>query len=348
MKYKEIFAKISAGTVGGILVFHGPEEYVKDRALEALRAKLVPPGMGDFNYQYMEGERANAADIRRAVETLPFMAEKRLVVVRDYPMLASTHRGSGLDARQEASELELLTRRFPDTTCLLFLQRVAVDTAKAAWKQLIKAADIVEFNRLSEDELLTQLAKMCKRNDCAIARDDARFMIQFVGNDLEALNQEIDKACAHAGPGNNVSRTDIEAVCVQSQEFKVFSFIDNLFAGQGREAMQKLRPLTSDSEGLGAMISLIERQARLMAAAKAAGKGADSRALASNLGAPPFAVEGAARQAARWSASALGEVIRRCAQADMKIKQGITGDGTAVEELSMTVLQLAVSQVKNR
>jgi DNA polymerase III subunit delta len=344
MGYKEIFAKINAGTVGGILILHGPEEYVKDRTLEALKARLVQPGMEDLNYQYLEGERANAGDIRRAAETLPFMSEKRLVVVRDYPMLASSSRGSGLDTRQEANELELLTRRFPEATCLVFLQRAAVDTTKAAWKQLIKVADAVEFSRLTDDELLSQIAKMCKRNDCAVSREDARFLIQYVGNDLEVLNQEVDKACAYAGAGNNLARAHIEAVCVQSQEFKVFTFIDNLFAGQGRDAMLKLRPLTSDPEGMGSMISLIERQARLMAAAKAQGKGADMRSLASNLGAPPFAVEGAARQAAKWTGSNLAEVINRCAQADMKIKQGVTSDSTAVEELAMNVLQLALKR----
>ena len=68
MGYREIFAKINAGTVKGILIFHGPEEYVKDRTLEALRAKLVAPDMESLNYDLMDSERANAADIRRAVE----------------------------------------------------------------------------------------------------------------------------------------------------------------------------------------------------------------------------------------------------------------------------------------
>lgn len=341
MGYKEIFARINAGTVGGILIFHGPEEYVKDRTLEALKAKLVPAGMEDLNYQYLEGERANAADIRRAAETLPFMAEKRLIVVRDYPMLMKSSRGSGLDTKQETTELELLTRRFPETTCLVFLQRAEADTTKAAWKQLIKVADVVDFARLSEDELVTQLSKMAKRSECTVSRDMARFMIQYCGTDLEQLNQEMAKACAHAGTGREVGRENIEAVCVQSQESKVFHVIDSLFAGQGREAMQKLRQMTEDDEGASAMMSLIERQAKLLAAAKAAGKGADSRALASLLGAPPFAVEAAQRQANRWTGEELSQIISLCVKADLSIKQGVTGEQTAVEQLAMNVVYMA-------
>jgi DNA polymerase III subunit delta len=344
MGYREIFTRINAGTVGGILIFHGPEEYVKDRTMEALKAKLVQPGMEDLNYQYMEGERANAADIRRAAETLPFMAEKRLVVVRDYPMLASTHRGSGLDTKQEAAELELLTRRFPETTCLVFLQRVAVDTTKAAWKQLIKVADAVEFAVLKDDELITQLAKMVKRADCTVTSDTARFMIQYCGADLETLSNEMAKACAYAGPGSTISRADVEAVCVQTQESKIFQFIDSLFAGQGREAMQKLRAMTEDADGAGAMISLIERQARLLSAVKAAGKGSDARTLAGLLGAPPFAVEAAQRQSGRWTGTELAQIVSMCVKADLSIKQGVTQDQTAVEQLAMNVVYMAANR----
>lgn len=342
MGYREIFAKINARTVKGILIFHGPEEYVKDRTLEALKAKLVAPDMESLNYDLMDSERANAADIRRAVETLPFMAEQRLIVVRDYAMLTSSTRGSGLDSRAENEELERLCARFPETTVLVFLMRAALDTTKAAFKLLVRKAEVVDFGRLSEDEVLSQIARMCKRNDCAVSRDDARFLMQFAGNDLEMLSHEIDKACAWAGPGANLTRAAIEAVCVQTQEYKVFSLIDDLYAGRGGEAMRKLRPLMADGDGgPGALLSLIERQARLMAAVKAQGKGADNRALAQNLGVQPFALDNAARAAARWSGAALARVIALCARADEQIKQGIMSDESAVELLAMQVVAAA-------
>lgn len=347
MGYREVFARINAGTVGGILIFHGHEEYVKDRTMEALKAKLIAPGMEDLNYQYLEGDRANAAEIRRAVETLPFMAEKRLVVVRDYPMLASSSRGSGLDARQEAAELELMTKRFPETTCLVFLQRAEADTTKAAWKQLIKIADVVEFKGLSEDEIITQLNKMAKRSECAIGRETVRFMLQYCGTDLETLDHEMEKACSHAGAGNTVARRDIEAVCVQTQESKVFSFIDSLFAGRGTDAMRQLRALTEDGDSVRSLLSLIERQARLLAAAKAAGRGADARALASMVGAPPFAVEAAQRQAGRWTGEELAGVIAMCVKADVGSKQGITEEQAAVEHLAMSIVLSAEKNNQN-
>jgi len=341
MGYREIFDRIASGDVGGVFVFYGPEEYVKDRALEALKAKLVPPGLEDLNYQYLDGERANAAEIRRAVETLPFMAEKRLVVVRDYPMLASSSRGSGLDAAKEADGLERLTADFPDTTCLVFLQRVPPDATRAAWKQLKKSADIVEFSPLTEDELVQQLSKTAKRCGCAVQRSAALFLIEYCGTELEALNRELEKACAHAGSGASVAREDIEAVCVQTQESKAFRAVNALFAGQAAEAMKGLRTLTADDDGAAVMLSLIARQARLLACAKAEGPGADAKTLASQLGAPPFALEAAKRQAARWAGEDLCKIIAMCADADIGVKQGKWDMRTAVEQAAMNIVLLA-------
>lgn len=341
MGYREIFDRIDKGDLGGIFIFHGPEDYVKDRALEALKARIVPEGMEDLNYHYLEGERANAADIRRAAETLPFLAERRLVVVRDYPMICQSSRGSGLDTRQETAELELLVRRFPETTCLVFLQRAAADREKAAWKLLSGKAVTAEFARLTEDELTAQLGKIAKRAGCSVSRDAARFLLQYCGDDLEALSHEMEKACAHAGAGGSVTRGDIETVCVQSQESRIFQVIDSLYAGQGGEAMPRLRAMTEDGDDTMALLSLIERQARLMAAAKAAGRGADARALSGQLGVKPFVMESAARQASRWTGADLAEVISMCADADRSIKQGLANEQAAVEQVAMKLVLMA-------
>jgi DNA polymerase III delta subunit len=104
--------------------------------------------------------------------------------------------------------------------------------------------------------------------------------------------------------------------------------------------MRKLRPLMADDDGPGALLSLIERQARLMAAVKAQGPRPDLRALSTSLGVQSFALENAARAAARWNGNAVAEAIGHCARCDAAIKQGLMGDEAAVELLAMQVLAL--------
>lgn len=323
-----------------MFVFHGPEEYSKDRALERLKEKYLPKGLEELNCQHLEDERANAAEIRRASETLPFMAEKRIVVVRDYPMLAASSRGSGLNEAGELEELDRLISDFPSTACLIFFQRVPPDKRRAAWTRLLKSAESVEFAPLTEDELAQQLGKMAKRSGCSVSRDAARFMLQYCGSDLEALSHEMEKACAHAGKGAAVTREDIQAVCVQTMESKVFDFIDMLYTGKAAAAMEKLRALAGEDDGAAGLLSLIGRQARLMAAVKAEGPGANSGALASALGAKPFVVDIAKRQAARWTGGELCRIIALCAGADESVKQGRAEMRSAVERVAMEIAHM--------
>jgi DNA polymerase-3 subunit delta len=338
MGYREIFDRIDAGRMEGMLIFHGPEEYSKDRALERLKARYLPKGLEELNCQFLEDEHANAVEIRRAAETLPFMAEKRLVVVRDYPMLAASSRGSGLNEASELEEMDRLIPNFPKTTCLVFFQRVPPDKRRAAWTRIIKAAESVEFVFLTEDELTQQLGKMAKRSGCSVSVGAARFMMQYCGNDLEALSHEMEKACAHAGEGSAVTRADIEAVCVQTMESKVFDFIDLLFAGNAAAVMEKLRALAGDDDGAAGLLSLVGRQARLMAAVKAEGPNANSGAVASIFGVRPFVMDIAKRQAARWTGGELCRIIALCAGADESVKQGRAEMRSAVERVIMEIV----------
>ena len=341
MDYKAIFARINAGTVGGMLVFRGAEEYVKDKTLAALKASMVPRQFEDFNYLYLEGDRARVSEIRRAVETLPFMADKRLVVVRDYPMLASSQRGAGLDAAQELAGLEQVAQDFPAYACLVFLQRTQPDAGNAAWKLLVKAAEIVDFDVLAEEEMRSQLAKMAKELSCTIRADAARFMLQYCGDGLEALSHEMEKACAHAGRGGIVTREDIEAVCVQSQESKVFRVIDSIFAGQGADAMTRLRQMTADDEGASAMLAL-------MGPPGAPACGSEIRACcqcthARIIAGRAILCSGGSQASGSALAGRSNWAVSSplCANADMSVKQGSMGIQAAVEQLAMNVLMMA-------
>jgi DNA polymerase III delta subunit len=100
----------------------------------------------------------------------------------------------------------------------------------------------------------------------------------------------------------------------------------------------------SKSRRQQAILSLVERQARLMAAARAEGRGAEARSLAQLLGAPPFAVEAAQRQARNWSGQEIADIISMCVRADAGSKQGLTDEQAAVEHVAMRVALMAANR----
>ena len=83
MHYMEFFKSIQRKELTGIYLFYGEEEYVKEEALSQLADALLDPQFRDLNYQTIDGSEVGVDEIINACETVPFMAERRLVVVKD-------------------------------------------------------------------------------------------------------------------------------------------------------------------------------------------------------------------------------------------------------------------------
>ena len=91
MTRQALFQAIDQGAYERVYFFHGPEEWVKQGAVQRLREKLLPEGLEQLNETVIEGGTAQA--ILEAAETLPVMAERRLVISRDFlPLLAGKAR----------------------------------------------------------------------------------------------------------------------------------------------------------------------------------------------------------------------------------------------------------------
>ena len=85
MDRKEFSQLVKAGSVQGAYLFEGVEENIKAATLQSLRKALLPEGMEELNESVMDAPATDA--IIAACETLPFLADKRLVIVREHPAL---------------------------------------------------------------------------------------------------------------------------------------------------------------------------------------------------------------------------------------------------------------------
>ena len=123
MDYMTLFTQIQKGSLGKLYLLHGPEEFTKEEALSQIIEKLVPASYRDLNYLILDGTETTADDIIAASETLPFMADRRLVVE--------------ITAVCLPGDRMMSTAKVPGkhhSTCLIFYQR-AVQTGKMIYIQ---------------------------------------------------------------------------------------------------------------------------------------------------------------------------------------------------------------------
>ena len=87
MTWQELFDEIKTGIPGGVYLFHGPEEFIKKSAMDKIRESILPAGLEILNEAVMDAP--GARQVIESAETLPVMSDKRLVIVKDSPLLTS-------------------------------------------------------------------------------------------------------------------------------------------------------------------------------------------------------------------------------------------------------------------
>lgn len=337
MSYKDIFRQLKEEPLKPVYLLHGEEDYVREKAREEIMRRALGDALPELNHVIYSGD-VSFQELEEATQALPFMAEKRLIEVRDHKALArvETEGEAAAKGKADAKGYARLLESIPESTCLIFVVRGSVSARNALLKQIKEYGAVLSFDYLSQTEAAPYLMRFARQGQCAITRETAEFLYQYSGEGLEHLSHEMEKLCA--GTQGEITRDMVRAMCTQSTQWKVFTLLDDIFAGKADAAMAQMCGMLDDGENPAGILSLMERQFRLMALATQGGSRAE---LAQELSVKPFVLEKAARQARRFSLQGVLGFLQRCARTDLFNKQGMAQERTALELLVMEIIETA-------
>ena len=99
MTYQDFTVNINKGRLKTLYLFYGEEDYLIDHTLKLLKDKYIDNSFETLNYQILEGKDIQFEDIHNACETLPFMSDKKIVVVKDLGIFSRKKRGEKVDEK---------------------------------------------------------------------------------------------------------------------------------------------------------------------------------------------------------------------------------------------------------
>lgn len=296
MNHNDFFAAVKAGELRPCYLFEGTEEYIKQQALSRLCESLLPAGMEQMNLADLTNPEADA--LIAAAETLPFLGEKRVVVVRDCDLLTTARKGD--DDKLEAL-LEYLPRQSP-STCLVFVVKGKADARKKLYLALKKTAAVVDFSPMNDTEAAAWAARTMRSLGKQMDNATAQKLVFTVGKDAALLRQEMEKLAQYVGERETVADEDIDAICVRSLECTVFQMVDAQVAGREGEAFRLMRAVLQGGEDRFLILSMLLRQYRILYHMRCLmEERVPQQAQAGLLGIPPFAVGRTQAQARRYS-----------------------------------------------
>ena len=337
MNWNEFYQALNAGELKPVYLFSGPENYVKNEALEAVRQKLLPEGLEGLNENILEG--VTAGQIIDAAETLPMMCDRRLVVVRDWTPLLSGK------SRNETDEVERMAKWLenpPDSCVLIFFMRGEPDGKKKLTTLLRRLAEPVRFDFLNPAELNRWIARRLKPLKKRMSPATVAQLSLTAGNELSRLIGELDKLTAYVGEREEITTADIQAVVSPSLEYRVFTMVDRLLAGNLAEAQRLLNTALETGEEPIGILATFTRQFRIMTHMKFAMEaGGTAAAVGKLMKLSPGAVSNISRQTRAFTSERLLRVYRELVERDYAIK---SGQIRPEEALNLTFLKIGLKK----
>ena len=196
---QDFHRRLAKGLPGPAYFFSGPESRIKQRALEALMT-LIPEGIRPFNVNIYHGNETDLAEVVAAARTVPFMAPRRLVILRDLEKLRRTERRSDL--------LEEYLRA-PVLETVLVMTTEETDAAKTLKKRYGEWWVDVEFAPLRGRQMAEEIEWEVARLGCRIAPEAVGPLLDATGADLGRVQRELEKLRSAVGEGGLIGEREI-------------------------------------------------------------------------------------------------------------------------------------------
>jgi DNA polymerase-3 subunit delta len=317
---EELASELDGGRLRSAYLLAGDEPLLRDDALESLRRAALGEGGSDFDLDRLAGERTDAGALEDALNTLPVLAGRRLVIL-DEP---EARRGRGI-AEALPERVEALGE---DAGCVLVVTAAKVDK-RSRWVKAFGDALVVCSAPTRSREIAAFVRREAARQEVSLERGVAELLAERIGPQLLLLRQEIGKLALFVAPGEKVRKEHVAAGTASLAEAPIWDLTDAIGEGRTADALQVLARLqTAGAPGpviLGSLVSHFRRLLRI-------GHGAP-------VAAPPFVRKKLESQARRYGARRLRSSLDAIHQTDLALK----GAGGLRPELALERLVLALA-----
>ncbi len=342
-----------------ITLLHGPAELIRAETLAQIRAQIASdPELVELNTTRLEGRQLTLGELQNACDTLPFLADRRLVIVDGLlNRLATQGR-----ARPKSGEAVPAEAETPDDD-------TAPEVSKGQAKAFVSYLDqvpastelvLMEGDTIGSGPMLRRLQELAREERARVVlcekprkndlpewiRSRARLhgvkldpaavadLAEFVGDELRQLDQELIKL-ADYGAGRTITREEVRRLVAATRAANVFELVDALGLGDAPTAGRVLKhALDVDGEQPLRLLGMIARQYRLLIRAKALqAEGARPPEMARTLNVADWTVPRLLTQASRHSFARLERAMEYILAADEAIKTGRLTDREAMDVL---------------
>lgn len=337
-----------------ILLFYGEDNYRLKQKIKELKAKFTSASLGNTNLAVLDGKTILIDELTRQVLAFPFLAKSRLVLVENLLK----------EGKKEIQDkvIELLPK-VPVSTVLAFMEDGSPDKRTSLFKKLNQPKQVQEFKLLEPLELSKWIKQEIEKRGANIDTAAIQLLINYVGNDLWRLSNELDKLIAYrlqttvygtekdqkggsrlSVDGSLINVNDVNLLVRSQTQSNIFDLIDAVANKNQKRATQELHRLIENGEAALYIFTMIIYQYRNLLIVKDLEERSNRPLygydIAKYAGLHPFVAQKTLIQTKKYTFSELKNIYKFLLDFDLRIKTGKIEPNTAIDLL---VVKLSVN-----
>jgi DNA polymerase-3 subunit delta len=327
-------------------VLIGEDDFSIRQSLEEIKASIGERTALAANTTILDGQQVTLDRLRGVCETVPFLAEKRLVVVEG--LLGRFESGSRSGRKRKAprtnqqdeyKSIADYLSRIPDFTELVLVDG-RIGSNNPLLSELSAVVPVRSFPLLKEAKLRQWIERRVIETGGSISPRAVDLLVRFVGSDLWIMANEVDKLVLFVG-GRRIEEEDVRVEVSYAQEANVFALVDAILEFRVGIAQELLQQLLKHGAAPAFLLVMLSRQVQLMFRVRELrSQGRSRNDIQNKLGlTSDFVLRKVWEQVDKYSPARLREVYHQLLEADLSIKTG-KYDG----ELALNILIAGLGQ----
>ena len=301
-----------------VFLLWGEEAFLKAHYKKQLVALFSPDVMEELKVFVFEGKNYSISEVDEAIEALPVMAEKKLLLFNGSLIFKPDARTGAKAEYREYWEKRLSD--IPEYVSIIF-DETEIDKRSALMKRVDKEGACVEFAYMTEEEMVRWTVRLFSTMEKTISIPDARYLNEITAEGMMAVRREAEKLVAYAGDRTEITRSDIDALVVPAIEEKVFEMVEAMLeknADKAHKLLSDLFSLKTDAHQI--LPAIIYNVDKLLQTKILTEQNADKKEIMSKLQISPFAATKFMRYSAKYGKDILVQVACRVAETDEQLK----------------------------
>lgn len=316
---KSLLQDLKNNDFKNVYLLYGEEDYLKKQYKKRLQDALISPE-DTVNLNSYEGKNISVKELIDQSETMPFFAERRLLLVEDSGFFKTA-------SQELADYLETL----PETSFFVFVE-TEVDKRGKLYKTVKKKGRVVEFTTQNEETLTRWILGNLKKENKNITRSAMQLFLEKTGTDMNNIATELEKLLCYTADKTEIRPEDVEAICTTQTVNRIFDMISAVADGNQKKALDLYDDLLALKEPPMRILFLLTRQFnQLFQVKQMRALGYDAQGIGSKLGMQGFVAKNCLRQSSSFEMDQLKALVEECVNLEEAVKTGNLNEKLAVE-----------------